>query len=148
MIEVQDSERFSIRGIPSHLVDRFWKYAEPYVKRALDHANGEFTPADLCQLCKDQSCQLWLVAEGDKIVAAMVTELVSYPRKRHCRFVTLAGSKAPEWTALADTIIGNWAREQGCVALEAFVRKGYVPVLAKHGFKHKYSAIFKELSDG
>lgn len=135
---------YVVRGIPSTLVDRFWKYAEPYVKRALDHTSGEFLPADIRQYCKDQVCQLWLVAEGSRVVGAITTEIVVYPQRKHCRIVTLGGSKAPEWTGLADTIVGNWAREQGCNAMEAFVRKGYVPVLAKYGFKLKYTAVVKE----
>lgn len=137
---------FHIRGIPAELIDRFWLYAAPYIKRALDHANGEFLVDDIKMYCRDRNIQLWLVSEADRVIAAITTEIVVYPRRKHCRIVTLAGSRAPEWTAQADIIIGEWAKAQGCTAMEAFVRKGYVPVLAKHGYSHKYSAVFKELA--
>lgn len=139
------AQKFHIRGIPANLVDHFWPFAEPFIKRALDHSAGEFRPLDLRDYCKDRVVQLWLVSENERIIAAITTEIINYPRKRHCRIVTLAGSKAPEWTGLADVIIGEWAKEQQCNAMEAYVRKGYVPVLAKYGYKHKYSAVFKEL---
>jgi hypothetical protein len=136
---------FQVRGIPVELVDHFWPFAEPYIKRALDHTSGEFLPADVKAFCQQGTVQLWLVSEGSRIVAAITTEIINYPRRRHCRIITLAGSRAAEWTEQADTIISAWAREQGCVALEAFVRKGYVPVLIKQGFTHKYSAVIKPL---
>lgn len=139
------AKKFNIRGIPANLVNRFWPLAEPYIKRALDHAAGEFRPLDLRDYCKDRTVQLWLVSENERVIAAITTEIINYPRKRHCRIVTLGGTKAPEWTELADIIISEWAKDQGCQAMEAYVRKGYVPVLAGHGYKHKYSAVFKEL---
>lgn len=140
-----EESKFRIRGIPSELVDRFWKYAEPYVKRALDHTSGEFTPTDIRDYCRNQVIQLWLIAEGERVIGACTTEIVVYPQRKHCRVVTLGGTKAPEWTSLLDTILAAWAKEQGCVAMEAFVRKGYVPVLGKYGYKPKYTALVREI---
>jgi hypothetical protein len=136
---------FNVRNIPAPLVERFWPYAEPYIKRALDHTSGEFRPEDIQSFARDSYIQLWLVNEGNRVVGAVTTEIVTYPNRKHCRVITLAGSKAAEWTGLVDTIIADWARSEGCNAVEAFVRKGYVPVLAKHGFKFKYSVIVKDV---
>lgn len=137
--------KYRIRGIPANLIDRFWPFAEPYIKRALDHTRGEFLPSDIKDYCKDRIIQLWLVSENERVIAAATTEIITYPRKKHCRVVTLAGSKAVEWTQLLDVVLAGWAREQGCDAMEAYVRKGYAPVLANYGYKHMYSAVFKEL---
>lgn len=142
------AQKFQVRGIPANLIDRFWPFAEPYIKRALDRAAGEFLAEDLKHFCKDREVQLWLVSEGERIIAAITTEIVNYPRRKHCRIITLAGSKAPEWTGLLDIILSEWAKQQGCQALEAYVRKGYVPVLAEYGFKHKYSMVLKEFNSG
>jgi hypothetical protein len=146
-VNIEDAaQRFFIRGIPANAIDRFWPFAEPYVKRALDHTSGEFTPEDVKQLCKDRVVQLWLISENSRVIAAATTEIVIYPNRKHCRIATIGGSKAPEWSELLfNGVIAEWAKEQGCVAIEAFVRKGYVPVLAEYGFKHKYSAVIKEL---
>lgn len=139
--------QFTIRGIPAPLVDRFWHLAEPYVKRALDHTSGELNAQDIRRLCKDRAIQLWLVREGERVLGAASTEIVVYPQRKHARVITLAGSRAPEWTGLLDTILNDWARSQGCAAIEAFVRKGYVPKLMEYGYKHKYSVVTKELSE-
>lgn len=144
----EPNAQFHVRLIPPGMVARFWPFAEPYIKRALDHTSGEWGTQDLRKLCEENQIQLWLVAEGDRIVAALTTELVNYPRRKHCRIITLAGAKAPQWTPVADTIVSAWAQAQGCDAIEAFVRKGYVSVLAKYGFQHKYSVIAKDINHG
>lgn len=145
MIEQLPNARFHVRSIPASLVDRFWQYAEPYIKRALDHTSGEFLPADIRRFCRDDIIQLWLVSEGDRIIGAVTTEIVLYPNCKRCRVVTLAGTKAPEWAPLLDTILEDWARSEQCDGMEAFVRKGYVPILVKRGYQPKYSMVVKEL---
>lgn len=136
---------FRVRVIPVALVDRFWPHAEAYIKRALDHTSGEFLLEDIHRFSRDGLIQLWLVSEGNRIVGAVTTETVIYPRRKHVRIITLAGTKAPEWTHLVDTIVADWAKSEGCDAVEAFVRKGYVPTLTKLGFKFKYCAIVKDV---
>lgn len=137
--------KFHIRGIPAPMVERFWPLAEPYIKRALDHTSGEFSPADIKMYCKDRAIQLWLVSENERVIGAATTEIVIYPQRKHCRVVTLGGSKAVEWLPLLENTLLEWARTQGCGAMEAFVRKGFVPVLNGYGYKHQYSAVFKPI---
>lgn len=136
---------FLIRGIPAHLVDHFWKLAEPYVKRALDHTSGEISPADIRYFCKEKLAQLWLVTEGEKVIGCFTTEIVNYTQRRHARIITLGGSHFKEWALQLDIIVCGWAKENGCDAVEAFVRKGFVPILTDLGGKHKYSVVVKEL---
>ena len=141
-----ETPKFFIRGIPAPMVERFWQFAEPYVKRALDHTSGEYKPDDLKMLCKDRAMQLWLISEGEKVIGACTTEIALYPNKKHCRIRTLAGSKAPEWADSLDIMLQDWAKKQGCDAIEAFVRKGFVPVLSNYSYKHKYSVVLKEIT--
>lgn len=137
---------FNMRGIPSNLVPMMWHYAEPYIKRALDHASGEFTADDFRQLCEDRIVQLWLVSRENRVVGAVTTEIVVYPRCKHCRVITLAGSDFANWVDLADKTLSIWAREQGCNALESYVRKGLVAKMSPLGYKHKHSVLVKDLS--
>lgn len=139
------AEKFRVRGIPSAMIDRFWPLAEPYIKRALDRGTGEFLPSDIRTLCKDRVLQLWLVSENDKIVAAITTEILVFPRNKHLKIITLAGSRAGEWTALATHEISEWAKTQGCSYASSIVRKGFVPQLEKVGFKPRAVSIIREL---
>lgn len=138
---------FHVRGIPATMVESLWHYAEPYVKRALDHTSGELDANDFRQLCLDRSVQLWLVSSGSRVVGALTTEIIVYPRRKHCRVITVAGSNFAEWIELADNTLCAWATDQGCDALETYVRKGLVPKLSPIGYKHKHSIMTKELGD-
>lgn len=139
--------QFNIRGIPAHLIEHFWKLAEPYIKRALDHTSGEFTPADIKAFCKDRVVQLWMISEGEKVLGACTTEVINYPQKRHCRIVTLGGSRSKEWMSELDIIVCAWAKQQECQAVEAYVRKGFVPFLANYAYQHKYCAVVKDIRE-
>lgn len=136
---------YLMRGIPAHFVGAMWHYAEPYIKRALDHTAGELTHEDIRALCEARDAQLWLITNGNRAVGAITTELVTYPRRKHCRVITLAGNQFAEWIELADNTLADWAKSQDCAALEAFVRKGFVPKLATIEWKHKHSIVTKEL---
>lgn len=136
---------YTMQGIPAELVNRFWEFAEPFIKRALDHASGEFEPADLKQLCLDRNIQLWLIYKDGRIFGAITTEIINYPNKRHCRVITLAGSDFSGWIDLADSTLAEWGRELGCTAIESFVRRGLVPKLQPLGYKQKHVVLVKEI---
>lgn len=137
--------QYNMRGIPHHMVERMWSFAEPYVKRALDHSAGELDTRDLLQACADRDVQLWLVSTGPRIVGAVTTEIVQYPKKKHLRVITIAGSAFPEWVGMVDTVLGVWAKSLECDAMEAHVRKGFVQKLAPLGYKHLHSVVVKKL---
>lgn len=138
---------FLMQGIPSHAVPHFWQFALPYVKRALDHASGELTPEDIKQGCLSRGIQLWLISREKRIFGAITTEIVVYPQRKHCRVITLAGSDFDSWVHVADATLCAWAKEQGCDALEAYVRKGFVNRLSALRFRHKYSVVVKGLRE-
>jgi len=138
-------DQYHIRGIVPQLIPDLWRFAEPYIKRALDHTFGELRPQDLQQLCATESAQLWMVSKGKRIVGAGTTQIVVYPTFKSCRIITLAGSEFDEWKDYAYAYLAVWARARGCGSVEAYVRKGFVPKLLEIGFKHRYSVVHKEL---
>lgn len=137
---------FHIQPIPAQMVAQMWHYAEPYIKRALDHTSGELSFSDLAKLCEAQDMQLWIVAGGNRAVGAITTEIVVYPHRKHLRVVTLAGSQFAEWIELADNTLVAYAEHMQCDAIEALVRKGFVPKLAPLDYRHKYSVLVKEIA--
>lgn len=139
--------QFNIRPIPANLVDHFWKLAEPYIKRALDNTCGEFLPIDIKNFANNQIIQLWMISEGEKVIGACTTEIVNYPQRRHCRVLTVGGSRAKEWMEELDIILCNWAKQQGCVGMETYVKKSLVPVLANYAYEHTYSVVTKALKE-
>lgn len=134
-----------VRGIPAQLITQMWPFAEPYIKRAFDHTSGEVSVDDMRQLCLDRAVQLWLVSRDIRVIGALTTEIINYPHRKHCRVITVAGSDFSSWIGIADDTLCSWATEQGCDALETYVRKGLVPKLADVGYRHKHSIMTKEL---
>lgn len=136
---------FLIQGIPFNFIEHFWSFAAPYIKRALDHTSGEFTADDFKQSCINRNVQLWLVSQDKRVVGAVTTEIIVYPHRKHCRIITLAGSNFSEWVDLCNSTLDAWAKGNGCHAMEAYTRRGFVPKLLPLGYKHKHSVLVKEL---
>jgi len=138
---------YNIRGIPAEMVEGVWRFAEPFIKRALDHTFGEVSANDLKAICLTRDSQLWMIQHGTRIVGAGTTSIITYPQMKVCRIVTLAGSQFDEWRDMAHTQIELWAEAQGCDGMEAYVRKGFVPKLIEIGYKHRYSVLHKSLKE-
>lgn len=136
---------YIMQGIPANLVPHFWTFAEPFIKRALDHTSGEFEPDDMKQLCIDRNIQLWLISKEARIFGAVTTELVVYPHRKHCRVITLAGSDFANWVGIVDSGLTEWAKSHDCDAIESFVRRGLVPHMQPHGYKQKHAVLIKEI---
>lgn len=136
---------YNIKGIPPQAVSDLWRFAEPYVKRALDHTYGEVSADDLKQMCGTSNAQLWMISKGNRIMGAGTTQIVIYPQMKVCRIITLAGAEFDEWMDMTHMNLELWAETMGCTAMEAFCRRGFVPKLEGIGYKHRYSVVHKSL---
>lgn len=143
-----DEAEYQMRGIPPQAVESLWRFAEPFIKRALDHTFGEIAAEDIRQLCATSQMQLWMMSKDKKIVGAGSTQIVIYPQMKVCRLVTLAGSEFDRWMHIAHMNLELWAEAQGCVAMEGYCRKGFVPKVLEIGYKHRYSVVHKSLKGG
>lgn len=137
---------YNIKGIPAEAVPGLWRFADPFIKRALDHTFGEVSADDLKAMCMNRDAQLWMIAKGNRVVGAGTTMIVNYPQMKITRIVTLAGTEFDQWKDMAHAFIEIWADTQmGCEAVECFVRKGFVPKLLEMGYRHRYSVCHKKL---
>ena len=78
----------------------------------------------------------------NKVIAAMITEIITYPRKKILRIITLAGKDMELWYDFLPSIEG-YAVSKQCSALEAWTRKGMTRKLKD--WKHSYDIITKDL---
>lgn len=142
----QKEDVYTIRGIPVPLLDRFWPFAIPYIKRALDHASGEFEVEDVKTFCTNRDMQLWLISHNaERVVGAGTTEIIIYPRRKICRIVTLSGSNFKEWASIVEPALLEWAQANGCDGMEAWVRRGFVPTLKEMGYSPKFNCVIKDI---
>ena len=139
---------YNIRGIPPQAVSDLWRFAEPYIKRALDHTYGEIAPEDIRQMCIDTNMQLWMISKDKRLVGAGTTQIVCYPQMKVFRIVTLAGAEFDQWMDVAHMNLELFAESVGCAAMECYCRKGFVPKLCEIGYRHRYSVVHKSLKGG
>jgi len=121
-----------------------WDEVVPLIESALKYSEGEVIPEDLVKPIKIGKMQLW-VAMSDGVIAAMITEIVVYPRKRILRVITIAGKDGrgmSKWYGFLPLVEG-FAISNNCSSLEAWTRKGMAKKLTD--WEHKYMVITKDL---
>ena len=126
-------------------IDLVWDECESLIDIALKHSEGELISSDVYEQLMNNAMQLWIAMEHGEVIAAMITQVISYPRKRVLRVITLGGkdgSGLDKWYMFLDMIEG-FALKTACTALEAWTRKGMVRKLKD--WKHSYMVITKDL---
>jgi len=125
-------------------LEMVWDEVVPLIEAALKYSEGEVTPEDLVQPIKTGKMQLWVAMSGG-VIAAMITEIVVYPRKRVLRVITIAGKDGrgmSRWYGFLPLVEG-FALSNNCSSLEAWTRKGMAKKLTD--WEHKYMVITKDL---
>ena len=123
-------------------IDMVWDDVVPLIEKALRHAEGELIPDDIKKHLDSANLRLWVALEGRDVIAAMVTEIIQYPRKKIVRVITLAGKDMSLWYDFLPMLEG-YAIRHGCSSLEAWTRKGMTRKLKD--WKHSYDIITKDL---
>ena len=119
-----------------------WDEVAPLMDAALKHSEGELLTEDLVEHLDNEDLRLWVAMLDNKVIAAMITEVITYPRKKILRIITLAGKDMELWYDFLPSIEG-YAVSKQCSALEAWTRKGMTRKLKD--WKHSYSVITKDL---
>ena len=121
-----------------------WDEVVPLIDAALKYSEGELLSDDLVPPLETGKMQL-CVAMSDGVSAAMITEIITYPRKRVLRVITIAGKDGrgmSKWYGFLPLIEG-FAISINCSSLEAWTRKGMAKKLKD--WEHKYMVITKDL---
>lgn len=114
--------------------------ARGFIEPALEYTQGTHTYADVVRDLDNGQFQLW-----DTDQAAVVTEILNYPRNRVCN-VFLAGGDLAEIERIAP-IIENWAKTQmGCSKMSLAGRPGWTKTfLRSRGYSPAWVVMTKEL---
>jgi hypothetical protein len=124
----------SLNSIPAGAVNTVWPLVANYVKRALHVSNGEMEEDDVREFCVSGRWQLWIgwQNEAKRAFGFCTTELCQYPRRRTCILRLMAADGGPEQWLPHLGLIEQWARDEGCVAIEIVARKGWLKVLKEY----------------
>lgn len=119
-----------------------WRRVEPLIEPALAHLGGRFAPIDILAEIASGDMQLWRIGQPEP-VAAIVTEIVDYPRKRACRVLLVGGFGLRAWRAPLLAALDAFARDHGCDLLEGGGRMGWARAA---GFRVNGVHLEKEVS--
>ena len=131
-------EELFITGIPHSSIDSVWGMVVGHLQKGLDYSNGEISLEDIHEGLLGRDMQLWCAFNDDECVAAMVTEIINYPRKMACRMIVVGGGHMKYWLDY-QTEFMRWAKENGCDRVEAYCRDGMARRLEQFGNKKLYN---------
>jgi hypothetical protein len=74
--------------------------------------------------------QLWVAWDDDarRVDAAIVTEIINYPRLSECRIWLVGGRRMKTWVDAAHAEIEAFARQHGCAFLTGGMRRGWLRI--------------------
>lgn len=126
-------DRVTLVCVPPERVHEFWKLASHLIKGAMDRGGlTEFSDVEASVLDGNSATLLWLAWDGEKILAAAVTELSSFNNECFCTIVACGGYGKGEWVHLIDGL-EKYAREEGCRAMRIWGRRGWERELEGYG---------------
>lgn len=114
-----------ILPVPPPAVADIWPQAEPFIREALERAHGCYLPEDIMRACQMGAMQLWIVARGDELLSAVVSEITQYPRKRVVAVPFIGGKELMEWQGQLFQEIEEWSKAFGCSAMSGGGRRGW-----------------------
>jgi phage tail sheath gpL-like len=110
--------------------EAYWPDVRHLLLPAIERA-GEYDEAEVLRQIEAAEAQLWLVTEGVKIHAAVVTSIAVHSSGRVCLIWLIGGNDAAAWIDGIETI-ERAAADAGCVAMEISGRPGWQKMLPEY----------------
>ena len=131
---------------PSQALEH-WPTISKLLSRVISHGQGESTLTDYMQKILNNYAQCWVVIDTeDSIVGAGLTEFLQYARHKTLHIIAFSGSDFEEQSKVFPTV-EQFAKDNGCKAIEQWGREGWAKVLPRYvpGFKQAYVVMRKDL---
>jgi hypothetical protein len=108
-------------------VHQFWPYVAPLIQAAMKRGRISDFAGVACAVHAGRAL-VWIVWDGERIKAAVVTELGTANGERFCTIVACGGRDRREWLPLLGAL-ERCARAEGCKAMRIFGRRGWERLL-------------------
>ena len=121
--------------VPTEFLDKVWPDVYGYMANVAARTHGRYEADDIKTLITDYDHQLWIAFDESKIIGAVVTCVLHYPRKSYisCPFVT--GEEFSRWKKPMLELLQKWAKDNDCDGLESTARVGWSRVFKDDGYK-------------
>ena len=135
-------------GIPPENVDQVWPLIEDRIEEACLTSRGKEKAFDIRRSARYGEKQIWVVWDepAKDVLAAVVTEIATYPRKKVCHIQICVGAERERWQHHLQ-IIEAWAKENGCQGMSLVARPGWSRILKRYGYDTTHHLVEKDLQD-
>jgi len=101
-----------------------WGEIAPMIARATIRT-GCYEPTDLLLMAARGEMAIWLCMRGEIIDAALVSQVINYPRRRILEMVAAGGANMAAWRDIAVRTLDQHARALGCAHVACIGRPGW-----------------------
>jgi hypothetical protein len=130
--------------VPSTL-DLIWSQAEPLLAPAVARELGSFTTRDVYRWVQSGAHQLWVVSEGGRVLAALLSQVQPQPaRKRVLVVHSAGGTRARRWIPAVVNVLEGYAHLHGCTEMRVVGRRGWQRYLEPYGYRFHALILVKD----
>jgi hypothetical protein len=141
---------YQVALIPKEYVSLEWTKAEPFIAKAVERSRGRWTIGHVYNQAINGHTQLWFAFDEDKEIRGVgITGFMHYPGQTNLCVHWLGGTMFEEWFWPMINRFEDWAKDNGCAAVEAVARHGFWKFMSQAGYERLYTTYHKDLeSDG
>ena len=123
-----------------------WPTLSRYLRKVFEHGQNESTLTDYLTKVLVGVAQCWGVIDNGTIVGVGLTEFLQYSQHKTLHIIAFSGSNFEEQSKVFPTV-EQFAKDNGCKAIEQWGRRGWAKVLPQYvpGFKQAYVVMRKDL---
>lgn len=120
--------------VPPDMVAESRPVVYKWLVAAVERNGGQESAYDVMVACESRVAQMWLAIVDRKPVGVVVTEALKYSRRKILQVSYLGGECLDAWLD-EQSVLEDFARENGCSALRMRGRDGWQRKLANKGWR-------------
>lgn len=139
---------WSVRYVHQDHLPLAWTVAAPLLAPAVELSEGRYDLGAVYEKCAQKFALLWLVDnEKDETVAAFISRIAAYPRKRFLSIDFLGGDRMAEWVSETDRVLQAYARDAQLDGIEMVGRAGWTKSLGALGWRQNAVMLIRPVSN-
>ncbi len=142
LLDMYSLDEVRLLGVKTELLECCLTEVVPMLKKALVYARNRHTVERVIEDLRKREMQLWIAIQNIKILGFAITKIDYTPATNYkvAYIMFIGGTKMHKWIHLTKYII-EWARQNGCDAVEGYGRDGWERVFKRYGLK-KIQTVF------
>lgn len=125
-----------ITAVPREHVINVWQVVSPWLDKAIARTHGRYHNVDVLTSVIDGTASLWIALRGEpqEIIGSLILTVSLYPSGMKVgRIDYIAGRDRDDWFVEMWDMIKDYARHEGCQAIETLARRGTAAYMKEWG---------------